>query len=836
MPVSRIIPKMKKTNVFNILDMIRTRYVAVNKMIPVTPRLERQLSQPMRLVRILTMGKLVGLGYRSKLTYQFFTFVFKMTKHHGSTATVKWLKAVYVSLQKEIGGDRVKTLRIFEPEIPLPRLTNGLPRIIPRAERALIRKGDIRIIRFWSSLFNLYRVLKIAPQLKLQTITASYTGSTIFLSNMIGLTSSERSVFHQFMEKRSLVPMNFVVSRSASPSNKLSAQGILTDIHHIYHKQPALWNSLMSYIQLTGSSKQISKFLGRLNAGLSLAERLVELDVTYIAAKDGTKLFQPGSLRLKSSHRAHGITGNLHSQFALKDEPAGKVRLFALLDSVTQSTMRPLHDLLFAVLRRIPNDGTFNQEASIKRSMEKAVAANKAYSFDLTAATDRLPAVLTAYIFEQMLGIPGIGKAWLSVMTDRDFYFNEAVAKKRKVSSGPYRYAVGQPMGGLSSWPGLAITHHWIMQIAAQNVYGSNIGWFTQYEILGDDLVIFDELVAQEYLRIMTGLGCEINLTKSINARNRPVFEFAKRTCLGTSIVSGISLGQLRAGWSVGARVANALGLFAAGHINTTSVLSTVLSRYSSSKLAQREHGLGILALLGALFQQGKVPLRTLAHAIVDPSKEDFDYKGEAVGLPLWASLKAAFTVLNSETLIYPFSKEEERDEIFNEYSSEMSTTLLHKALAIARRCYEDQDELVAKGASTLYFPLCHETKPLLPFADLMAILPHNVKLLYIQVENFFVNEVLDLEFAKENPESLFEELEDVCYKHAKFQNVKFSDALEYLNRAESMEFKLTLKEPVSPGKTVIETTPILGILGHMMNWDSVKPKYIKALEFKTAY
>jgi hypothetical protein len=58
-------------------------------------------------------------------------------------------------------------------------------------------------------------------------------------------------------------------------------------------------------------------------------------------------------------------------------------------------------------------------------------------------------------------------------MTDRDFWFNAQVAKKLGVDVGPYRYAVGQPMGGLSSWPGLAITHHWIVQVAARNVYGS---------------------------------------------------------------------------------------------------------------------------------------------------------------------------------------------------------------------------------------------------------------------------------------------------------------------------------------------------------------------------
>jgi hypothetical protein len=824
-----------KRKPFNILNLFRTKYVAVAKMIPLSPKLEKLLSIPLKLVRVISMDKKVGLGYRVKLTVNFMLFVLRFNKNHGGPATVKWLKAVHVSLQKELGRDRVKTLRMFEPDIPLPRLTNGLPRIIPPYDRMLIRKGDPRVIRFWSSLFNLYRILKIPGVLKLQTITSPYSGSTEFLANVIGITADPKSFFDPFVKglKIDLAPKNFIVSRSASPSNKLSAQGVLTDIFDLFDQETSLGGAISTYIGLTGSAKATHQFRRRLDQGLSLARRLKELDGKEILGNSGNRYIQWNSHRVKTSIRAHGANPNTHSQFATKVEAAGKIRLFALLDVVSQSVLSPLHDLMFSVLRRIPNDGTFDQEASILRSMDKAQKASCAYSFDLTAATDRLPVSLTAYVIEQMVGISGIGRAWQSLMTDRDFFFNPKVAEKLKVSPGPYRYAVGQPMGGLSSWPGLAITHHFIMQLAARNVYGP-IGWYTNYEILGDDLVIFDRLVADEYLRIMTGLGCEINMTKSIVSHHRPVFEFAKRTCYAGNIVSGVSLAQLRAGWSVGARVGNAMQLLRNGFIHSRSALAAVISRNAISKLSQEDSGLGILALLGAYFQQGRLPLRTLAHAIIDPRIEDFDYQTETVGLPLEASLNAVFSIVNEEDSGYPFSKEEERDEIFDEYSSEMSTTLLDKAMDKARRLYEDQDVVVAQGAGQLYFAVYHETQGAKPL-DLKD-LPSEVRLLYIQIENFFVNEVLNLEFAKENPEALFEELETVLYKHAKFQNVTFAAALEYLNRAEALEFKMTLKEPVAPGKTVIETTPLLGILRHMMNWDKIKPRSLHALNFKCAY
>jgi len=57
-------------------------------------------------------------------------------------------------------------------------------------------------------------------------------------------------------------------------------------------------------------------------------------------------------------------------------------------------------------------------------------------------------------------------RAWASLMVDRDFYFSKAVQEKYN-SPASLRYSVGQPMGALSSWPALALTHHWILQYSS---------------------------------------------------------------------------------------------------------------------------------------------------------------------------------------------------------------------------------------------------------------------------------------------------------------------------------------------------------------------------------
>jgi hypothetical protein len=85
------------------------------------------------------------------------------------------------------------------------------------------------------------------------------------------------------------------------------------------------------------------------------------------------------------------------------------------------------------------------------------------FSYDLSAATDRLPLLLQIYVLNAL--IPGLGDHWANLLVGRDYQ----VPKRKSESSLPetVRYATGQPMGALSSWAMLAITHHLIVQFSA---------------------------------------------------------------------------------------------------------------------------------------------------------------------------------------------------------------------------------------------------------------------------------------------------------------------------------------------------------------------------------
>jgi hypothetical protein len=214
------------------------------------------------------------------------------------------------------------------------------------------------------------------------------------------------------------------------------------------------------------------------------------------------------------------------------------MRVFAMVDPWTQWVMAPLHKGLFKLLNHHHMiDGTFNQLGPILR----AFGSNKPlFSMDLSSATDRLPIALQAPIIGKVFNLSDIEvQAWVNLLVGRD-YMIPTSAKLPEVS---VRYSVGQPMGALSSWAMLAITHHFIVQCAAWMSGTTPVDkLYTDYAVLGDDIVIFNAVVAKKYHYLILALGVECNLAKSVLSPKGKGLEFAKRTFLNGVNVSPFPL------------------------------------------------------------------------------------------------------------------------------------------------------------------------------------------------------------------------------------------------------------------------------------------------------
>lgn len=134
---------------------------------------------------------------------------------------------------------------------------------------------------------------------------------------------------------------------------------------------------------------------------------------------------------------------------------------------------------------------------------------------DLSAATDRFPISVQKSLLEEVFLDAKFVQSWADLLTKRDFV---------TPSGGSVRYAVGQPMGGYSSWPAFTLSHHLVVYHCGLLAGFSR---FEDYILLGDDIVIKNDRVAHYYQRVMKGLGVKLSPAKTHVSKD--TYEFAKR-------------------------------------------------------------------------------------------------------------------------------------------------------------------------------------------------------------------------------------------------------------------------------------------------------------------
>jgi hypothetical protein len=79
-------------------------------------------------------------------------------------------KALYVLTQQAAGGMKIPSTQSLG--VAVARTKKGLPREIPAIHRRRIRNGSSATLRFYLTLFSIYRVIEFRGTLKLDTITS----------------------------------------------------------------------------------------------------------------------------------------------------------------------------------------------------------------------------------------------------------------------------------------------------------------------------------------------------------------------------------------------------------------------------------------------------------------------------------------------------------------------------------------------------------------------------------------------------------------------------------------------------------------------------------------
>jgi hypothetical protein len=212
-------------------------------------------------------------------------------------------------------------------------------------------------------------------------------------------------------------------------------------------------------------------------------------------------------------------------RLSIVQDPELKARIVGIVDWITQVILEPLSVQLFNLLRTLPQDRTFTQDPHIAK-----VEGSKFHSLDLSNATDRFPLTVQKQLLAEMLG-PVYAECWASMLVRHGFATPEGET---------IFYKVGQPMGARSSWAIFTLSHHLLVQYAA---FLSGVYPFKDYILLGDDIVITNDAVAEKYVELITELGVKISPHKTHVSET--TYEFAKRWFHNGVEVTGFPLNSV---------------------------------------------------------------------------------------------------------------------------------------------------------------------------------------------------------------------------------------------------------------------------------------------------
>lgn len=511
-------------------------------------------------VRVIPL--IVGSSSTSwvKASIVFARFAVALTKSQGQKGLAMYLKAANLILIRSVSGKKLLNSRDGGMAVAVSH--GGLPRLIPASHRARIKGGDLAVIRLWLGLFTLYRVLVFRGKLKLDSILKP--GVEIPESLMWSWRGFVNETFirwiGQFGVKRFATKLFYDSGVTGEP-----VEAPYPDFREVYgshqdfHRKYWVITDLARHVRrlvITKSgpnsykgSTSISNVILDATAWVSRPELLMMLRGMAIISGSRHLLVGPiweaaeYSFSKTREFREEIRSGKKENPFGkgapvpnnplgdlgalgVREEP-GKMRLFAMVDIFTQWIMSPLHHALFAILRKVPQDGTFDQIKPVKELIKRCETkgVRQVYSYDLSAATDRLPVVLQEWLLAAFTG-RAFAECWRAVLCDREYRLPSVYSKTFGRKYSVVKYAVGQPMGALSSWAMLALTHHAIVQFAAFRRGWRS--WFTDYAVLGDDIVIANNAVAAEYVLIMKEIGVDIGFHKSVMSDNLSL-EFAKR-------------------------------------------------------------------------------------------------------------------------------------------------------------------------------------------------------------------------------------------------------------------------------------------------------------------
>jgi hypothetical protein len=171
--------------------------------------------------------------------------------------------------------------------------------------------------------------------------------------------------------------------------------------------------------------------------------------------------------------------------------------------------------------------------------------------------------------------------------------------------------------------------------------------------------------------------------------------------------VSPISMKQLMANDSLSERITNVLSFLKRGLIVKKSILGALISKVGDSSILLNKNRsiTPILSILGGL--RNLIPHRWLVEPLINPHDEDFEFESSKGEIPLQQTIKLIIG-FNGNWVSpdsYPFSEEEIRKEIYDDYEIEFANVIANTALTQLKLLQNNLQKLIRESSRELVRP-----------------------------------------------------------------------------------------------------------------------------------
>lgn len=205
----------------------------------------------------------------------------------------------------------------------------------------------------------------------------------------------------------------------------------------------------------------------------------------------------------------------------LIQEPGGKLRSVASPFRIHQEALRPLGQSIYDVVSSLPWDCTFDQSKAIPHIQHALGKGGQVHSIDLSSATDYFPFSLQE-------------TALKAIFFEEDW---DHIALFRTISRGTWhspllggiQWTKGQPLGLYPSFGSFTLTHGLLLYHLA------DCNFHNQFFVVGDDVVITDQQLADKYKSLLTVMGCPWSADKSLTSNK--LAEFAGKLITPSKVI-----------------------------------------------------------------------------------------------------------------------------------------------------------------------------------------------------------------------------------------------------------------------------------------------------------